>query len=78
MQNCILYLLVRILHIVSVVQDIAYTIVVGQNIAYCWPEYCIMHLRILYIVFVGHNVTYCWSAEEGVRGNIAWRTTPRQ
>ena len=53
-------------------------IVVGENIVDCWSEYCIIHLRILHIVFVGHNVTYCWSAEEGVRGNIAWRTTPRQ
>ena len=54
-----------------------HVIVVGQNIVYCWPEYCIMHLRILHIVFVGHNVTYCWSAEEGGSGGILHGEQPQ-
>ena len=77
LQNCMLKLLVRILHMVFVGQDIVYTIFVVQNIAYCWPEYCIMHLRILHIVFVRHNVTYCWSAEEGGPGEYCMENNPK-
>ena len=54
-----------------------HVIVVGQNIVYCWPEYCMMHLRILHIVFVGHNVTYCWSAEEGGPGEYCMENNPK-
>ena len=52
-------------------------VVVGQNIVYCWPGYCMMHLRILHIVFVGHNVTYCWSAEEGGPGEYCMENNPK-